>query len=443
MKRAASPAAITAKRFLRNRLALFGLVILALMFLFSFLGAFLTPYGQDQVFYRRELQRKEYAALKENDTFRFYTAPEQTFGAVEQAQFLLYKDDFTWNDQAYTVSFTDGFYTISLEDTPVALATLKILPEGVDFATAYEKLTAGEGETFVVRENGSLPGFSQAAQAAIAAKKTEFTLDGREFLLQYDPAGKLWSVKEQTETLVWDAYAAPSRQHLLGTDKNGMDLLTRLMYGGRVSLVIGFVVVAISAALGVTLGGVAGYFGGWADGLVMRIVDVFYCIPTTPLLIILGAAMDGLRLDPGLRMLLLMLTLGVLGWPGIARLVRGQILSLREQEFMTAAEAAGLHPVRRMVFHLIPNVIPQLIVVCTEDLGTAIITEATLSFLGLGVKFPFASWGNIMNDVGSVHVLTSYWFVWIPAGVCLVLAVLGFNFVGDGLRDALDPKMKR
>ena len=201
--------------------------------------------------------------------------------------------------------------------------------------------------------------------------------------------------------------------------------------------------VLISGLLGVLLGGFAGYFGGWADELVMRTVDVFYCIPSTPLLIILGAAMDGMRVDPQVRLLFLMLILGFLGWPGIARLVRGQILSLREQEFMTAAEAAGLSVGRRIFRHLIPNVFPQLIVVCTMRLGSTILTEATLSFLGLGVKFPFASWGNIMNDVSNPHVLTSYWFVWIPAGVCLVLSVLGFNFVGDGLRDAFDPKMKR
>ena len=153
--------------------------------------------------------------------------------------------------------------------------------------------------------------------------------------------------------------------------------------------------------------------------------------------------MDGMRVEPQLRMLLLMLILGVLGWPGIARLVRGQILSLREQEFMTATESSGLGIYRRIFRHLLPNVIPQLIVTCTMSLGSTILTEATLSFLGLGVKFPFASWGNIMNDVSNAHVLTSYWFVWIPAGVCLVLSVLGFNFVGDGLRDAFDPKMKR
>ena len=443
MERSFSPGRLTAKRFFRNRLALAGLFILAAMFLFSFLGAFLTPYDQDQVFYKHQSQRKEYAVLKENDTFRFHIAPGQTFGAVEQAQFLRAKDSFTWNGIGYTVKTEEHFYTIWVEDTPVALATLNILPADADFHTARNLLLQGEGERFVLQENGSLPGFSEAAQQAIATGKTEFYLEGRHFFLSYDPAGKLWSVKEQTDTLVWDAYASPNKAHPLGTDKNGMDVLTRLMYGGRVSLVIGFVVVAISAFFGVVLGGVAGYFGGWTDSLVMRIVDVFYCIPTTPLLIILGAAMDGMRIDPSLRMLLLMLTLGFLGWPEIARLVRGQILSLREQEFMTAAEAAGLHPLHRIFHHLIPNVIPQLIVTCTGDLGSAILTEATLSFLGLGVKFPYASWGNIMNDVTNVHVLTSYWFVWIPAGVCLVLAVLGFNFVGDGLRDALDPRMKR
>ena len=190
-------------------------------------------------------------------------------------------------------------------------------------------------------------------------------------------------------------------------------------------------------------GGISGYFGGWVDNLIMRIVDIFYCIPSMPVIIILGAAMDASRVDPTVRMIYLMLILGFLGWAGIARLVRGQILSLREQEYMAAAEACGLSVSRRIFKHLIPNVVPQLIVTCTMGLGSVIITEATLSFLGLGVKFPFASWGNIISDVNNTHVLTTYWFIWIPAGVLLLLTVLAFNLVGDGLRDAFDPKMKR
>lgn len=153
--------------------------------------------------------------------------------------------------------------------------------------------------------------------------------------------------------------------------------------------------------------------------------------------------MDNMQVDPKLRMLFLMLILGFLSWPSIARLVRGQILSLREQEFMTAAEACGIRVSKRIFRHLIPNVIPQLIVTCTMSLGSTILTEATLSFLGLGVKFPFASWGNIITDVNNAFVMTNYWFIWIPAGICLLITVLGFNFVGDGLRDAFDPRMKR
>ena len=231
--------------------------------------------------------------------------------------------------------------------------------------------------------------------------------------------------------------------YVCGTDDLGRDVFNRIINGGKVTMTVGAISVIIQLVIGIILGGLAGYFGGWVDNLIMRVVDIFYCIPSMPIIIILGAAMDASRVDPTIRMVYLMLILGFLGWAGIARLVRGQILSLREQEFMTATEACGISVSRRIFRHLIPNVIPQLIVNCTMSLGATIITEATLSFLGLGVKFPFASWGNIMNDVSNSYVLTEYWFIWIPAGICLMLTVLGFNFVGDGLRDAFDPKMKR
>ena len=305
---------------------------------------------------------------------------------------------------------------------------------------------------FVVqaKENGVVISrdFKEKLADAFDSDTKEFVYtdaDGEEYTytITYKPDSKTWSVLQSKETYVYDRYAGPSKTHWLGTDTNGMDMLTRLMYGGRVSLVIGFIVVFIEAFLGILLGGIAGYFGKWVDNLIMRIVDIFYCIPSTPLIIILGAAMDAMQLDPQIRMLYLMLVLGFLGWPSIARLVRGQILSLREQEFMTAAEACGIRASKRIFRHLVPNVIPQLIVTCTMSLGGTIITEATLSFLGLGVKFPFASWGNIINDVNNAYVMTNYWFIWIPAGICLLITVLGFNFVGDGLRDAFDPKMKR
>ena len=264
-----------------------------------------------------------------------------------------------------------------------------------------------------------------------------------EYFFTKNPNTNEWAIKQEAASRIYDTYSGPSKAHWLGTDGYGMDMLTRLMYGGRVSLMIGFIVEIISTVLGVILGGISGYFGGWVDNLIMRIVDIFYCIPSLPIFIIIGTAMDNMGVQPQIRMIYLMLILGFLGWPGIARLVRGQILSLREQEFMTATEACGLSVHRRIFKHLVPNVIPQLIVSCTMGLGGTILTEATLSFLGLGVRFPFASWGNIINDVNDTFVLTNYWFIWIPAGTLLLLTVLAFNILGDGLRDAFDPKMKR
>ena len=237
--------------------------------------------------------------------------------------------------------------------------------------------------------------------------------------------------------------AAPSAAHWFGTDNLGRDIFSRICYGGKYSLTMGIITILLSNGVGIVIGAVAGYFGGWVDNLIMRIVDIFYCIPSTPILIILGAAMDAQMVDPTVRMMYLMLILGFLSWPGVARMIRGQILSLREQEFMTATEATGIRVSRRIFRHLVPNVIPLLIVSASMGIGGTIIMEATLSFLGLGVKFPFASWGNIINDVNNTHVLTNYWFIWIPAGILLLGTVLAFNLVGDGLRDAFDPRMKR
>lgn len=485
-----SPGTLVAKRFFRNRLAVVGLTILAVMFVFSFIGGLISPYGQDEVFYRDDIQLKEYAAMSKNTEYRYLVADGQEFGTILQAQLTLHmgKDDsFSYKGVTYDVTEEgDSLYSVSSGGRLLAIAYKDIISandpsQKFGFNFSFNALKAhanGEaeftanGKTYTLDEDSVMlngeeiayisrfviqskvsgtvitKDFKERVQQAVENGETKYTYvndagQEREIKLEYNPAKYQWSIKEGTSTRVFDAYSFPSSAHWLGTDKNGMDMLTRLMYGGRVSLMIGFIVVIISAALGVVLGGISGYFGGWVDNLIMRIVDIFYCIPSTPLIIILGAAMDGMRVDPQIRMLYLMLILGFLGWPGIARLVRGQILSLREQEFMTATEACGISVSRRIFRHLIPNVIPQLIVNCTMSLGSTIITEATLSFLGLGVKFPFASWGNIMNDVSNSYVLTSYWFIWIPAGICLMLTVLGFNFVGDGLRDAFDPKMKR
>lgn len=232
-------------------------------------------------------------------------------------------------------------------------------------------------------------------------------------------------------------------EHWLGTNDLGEDILTNLMLGGRISLTIGFVVILLEALIGVVLGGLAGYFGGWVDNVIMRLVDILSCIPTIPIMLILSSMLDSWQINDMRRLYYLMAILTLFGWTGIARLVRGQILSLREQEFMLAAKCSGLSVSRKIFKHLLPNVMPQLIVSMTMGLGSVILTEATLGFLGLGAPLGTPTWGTMINSATKMDILIGYPNFWVPAGICITLAILAFNFVGDGLRDAFDPKMKR
>lgn len=238
--------------------------------------------------------------------------------------------------------------------------------------------------------------------------------------------------------------APMTSNHPLGTDVTGMDVFARLMYGGRISLSISFISVFAVTFLGVLFGGVAGYFGKKVDEIIMRVCDILMCIPSLPIMLIIGTLFDSWGIDSQYRIYLLMLFLTLISWPGSARLVRGQILFLREQEYMVAAEAMGFSTSRKIFKHLVPNVLPQLIVSMTLSLGSMILSEATLSYLGLGVKAPYAAWGTMINIVTEdPNIMANYFNVWVPPGVCIILAVLGFNFIGDGLRDALDPKARR
>ena len=491
-----SPGALVMKRFFRNSLAVTGLIVLLAMFLFSFLGGLISPYEEDEIFYTTEIQNKVYAGAKEFSEPSTLASEDGSFAGLVVANASLAVElgqpNFKANGKTYNV-INEGKDVFSIQlngqtigmfaiDNVFASSQANEVLLSFAFKSQALKAYANEASSFTVGEtlytideNGYIKqGDFEVAYItrfvvnAVASdvfltrefkdsllerlnagdKEFDFTYtasDGtvEEYKVKYQPEHSEYEIRRAEVTTVADTYASPSSKHWLGTDGYGMDMLTRLMYGGRVSLMIGFIVVIIETVLGIILGGIAGYFGKWVDNLIMRIVDIFYCIPSTPILIMLGAIMDDMKVQPQLRMIYLMLILGFLGWPGIARMVRGQILSLREQEFMTATEACGVRVSRRIFKHLIPNVIPQLIVICTMGLGSTIITEATLSFLGLGVRFPFASWGNIINAADSTFVLTNYWFAWIPAGMLLLLTVLAFNLVGDGLRDAFDPKMKR
>jgi ABC-type dipeptide/oligopeptide/nickel transport systems, permease components len=255
--------------------------------------------------------------------------------------------------------------------------------------------------------------------------------------------GPVFSKYPLLKTDILLAKLKPGHEHLLGTDSSGRDIFTRLMYGGRISITVGFVAVLLEILLGTTIGGLAGYYSGKIDNILMRLVDVFLSLPFLPVVIIIGAVMSDLNVPPQRRIYFVMLIIGVMSWPVMARLIRGQILSLREQEYMIAAEALGLKDRRKILRHLIPNVIPSIIVSATLGIGDAILMESALSFLGLGVAVPFPSWGNMVQAVRDTNDFILRPWLWIPPGVCIFSIVLAINFMGDGLRDAFDPKMKR
>lgn len=238
-------------------------------------------------------------------------------------------------------------------------------------------------------------------------------------------------------------YEAPSSRFILGTDNLGRDMVSRTLLGGRKSLFVGVMAVVIQITLGTSLGIVAGYYGKIVDNIIMRIVDVFMSIPSLPLLIILAAVLSDMNTNPENRIYVVMVIIGFLAWPGLCRLVRGQVLAIREQEYMQAADATGIRDRRKMFKHILPNVIPIVIVSATLGLGGTILQEASLSFLGLGVVPPTPTWGNLIQEVNKLYNLQNRPWLWIPPGVCIFLTVMGINLFGDGLRDAIDPKLKK
>ena len=550
-----SPGMLVFKRFIRNKLAVVGLAILVVMFVFSFIGPMLSPYSQTQVFKGLGTMIKDYAGAIYNQELRYTVVQGKTFSTADSAQFLLAlgkksetftsggtsysyveegedtfrilelnpvveilmgkmqpKNGFVITEEftaAYQTALDEGLTTFDLGDVTyhitterkssiistdedIALAMLnvydpytqahKALVDSYDFKLESSRAIAAnksfffvDGQRFSIRSDEGQTSildakgveiaevsniivnpidksiflsvdFKGVVREAINNREPEFIYteaDGRTVEYSIVRVNMTYNIKRETPTELIRMYESPSPDHWLGLDNNGMDLFTRLMYGGRVSLLVGFVVIFIEVFIGIIIGGISGFFGGWVDTALMRFVDLFNSIPFYPMVLIFGSVMDALEVEPMVRIFLLMAILGILGWTGVARIVRGQILSLREQDFMVATEATGIRTSRRIFKHLVPNVMPLLIVQATAGLGGIIITEATLGFLGLGIKYPLASWGSIINVASDAFVMTNYWFMWIPAGLLILLTVLGFNFVGDGLRDAFDPKMKR
>jgi peptide/nickel transport system permease protein len=245
------------------------------------------------------------------------------------------------------------------------------------------------------------------------------------YLTPYDP--------NLIQDIAATRHLPPSLDHWMGTDKFGRDVLTRALYGARISLSIGFIAVAIAVTLGTAVGAVSGYFGGWVDTLLMRFVDVLISFPRLVLLIAIIALFKP-------SILLVIVVLGLTLWPSTARIVRGEVLSLREREFIQAAHALGLSAPRIILRHIVPNVMGPVIVAATLGLGNIILIEAGLSFLGMSVQPPTPTWGNMIED-GREFLVQAWWAATFP-GLAIVVTVVAFNLVGDGLRDALDPRLR-
>jgi peptide/nickel transport system permease protein len=228
--------------------------------------------------------------------------------------------------------------------------------------------------------------------------------------------------------------------HILGSDENGRDLLSRLVYGAQISLTVAFFAVLMEIVIGTVVGALAGYYGGWVDYTLMRITDVFLSIPLLPLLLVLTAIVSDTSSKAALGFGVIVIIIGGLSWPSVARLVRASFLSLREKEFCEAARALGNRDGRIIFRHLLPNAIAPIIVQATLEVAGVIILESTLSFLGFGIQPPQASWGNMLANA-ETNMSIAPWVAIFP-GLCIFVTVLAINYLGDGLRDALDPKMK-
>ena len=228
---------------------------------------------------------------------------------------------------------------------------------------------------------------------------------------------------------------APDKTHLLGTDTYGRDTFSRLIYGGRTSLKIGFFSVLVQAAIGIPLGIIAGYYGKWAEVIIMRLADMFQSIPSMCLNIVLVSV-----LSPSAETLILVI--GVMGWPAFVRLLYAKVLSIKEKEYVEAARTTGTGNLVIMLKYILPNAISPALVAFTFGIPSAILTESALSFLGLGIQIPEASWGNMLNAAQSVAIISTKPWLWIPAGMCIFITLISVNLFGDGLRDALGPKTK-
>lgn len=460
-----SPARMVIRRFFRSKLSIVGLVMIVGLFIFSFIG----PFIYHLIVPATDINGSGYTT----ESSSYFDTWWKSRGWQQDEQDSRVKDVYT--ESEYRLA-TNQYVLITYKSGKTEKFTYKILPEQkADKSIEYRPVLFDEAGNKQERTAYGMTLDANGKITAITLNKKRYENDGEDKEIIEESISRVGNaitteyvtkdgikiseykyeyvvkqiLKEESELI---NLAPISKLHPLGTDNAGYDVLARLMYGGRTSLIVSFLAVFIITGLGIVAGGIAGYFGGVIDNIIMRICDILMCLPGIPILLIVGVLLNGWIsknysfISAETRIYYLMAFISLISWPGTARLVRGQILSLREQEYMVAAEAMGYSTFRRIFKHLIPNVMPQLIVQMTLSLGGMIIYESSLSYLGFGVKAPNTAWGTILNifqEQGGFDIAISNPLIWVPAGLCIVIAVLGFNFVGDGLRDALDPKARR
>lgn len=267
-----------------------------------------------------------------------------------------------------------------------------------------------------------------------AKHQTDVPKSAQSVVAIYGGTYQNYAVTESGEIVTWGL-----KGYLLGSDELGRDVFTRILNGGRMTMTIGAISVIISTIIGIIIGGISGFFGGWVDIVLQRLTEIVSSLPFLPMAMILTSII-GNSMSENARIALIMVILGVLSWPSLARLVRAQVLAEREQEFVTAANAMGVKKGAIVFRHIIPNVISVIIVSATLDFAYCMLTESTLSFLGFGVKLPRPTWGNMLNGCVSSVVIQNYWWRWVFPAIMLSICVICINMIGDGLRDAIDPK---
>ena len=343
--------------------------------------------------------------------------------------------DFLDGRKIESIIATNSSMALLLDDGNVCFAG--------DFSADAVKVPAlAEGETFVDVNGGSYhyTGLTNMGNVyswgSNTLDQTDMPKDLSGTVKIYGGAFQSYAVDENNSLV--DAWGL--KGYLFGTDTRGADIFQRIINGGKMTMTIGAVAVIISSVIGIIVGCIAGYFGGKVDVLLMRVAEVFNAIPFLPFAMILSAVMGSMTLSENTRIFIIMCILGVLTWPGLARLVRGQVLVARESEYVTAAKALGVKEAAIAFKHILPNVMSVILVNLVLNFGTCMLTESSLSYLGFGVTYPRPTWGNMLNGANNATIINAYWWQWVFTATFLAVTCICINIVGDNLRDAMDPK---